>query len=67
MKPFLESDGGDRDDKNIGIWRSSSQNEYVHIKFDFQITQRVLSQMKQFQQYIILVGGSTTTMNLRRG
>ena len=35
---FLESDGGDRDDKNIGIWRSSSQNEYVHIKFDFQIT-----------------------------
>ena len=39
MKPFLESDGGDRDDKNIGIWRSNSQNEQVHIKFDFQITQ----------------------------
>ena len=36
---FLESDGGDRDDKNIGIWRSSSTNENVHIKFDFQITQ----------------------------
>ena len=67
FRVFLESDGGDRDDKNIGIWRSSSQNEYVHIKFDFQITQRVLSQMKQFQQYIILVGGSTTTMKLRRG
>ncbi|KAL2956121.1 hypothetical protein AAZX31_18G068000 [Glycine max] len=36
---FLESDGGDRDDKNIGFWRSSNPNEYVHIKFDFQITQ----------------------------
>ncbi|KAG4919716.1 hypothetical protein JHK84_057033 [Glycine max] len=39
FRVFLESDGGDRDDKNIGIWRSSSQNEYVHIKFDFQITE----------------------------
>lgn len=38
FRVFLESNGGDRDDKNFGVWRSSSQNEYVHIKFDFQIT-----------------------------
>ncbi|KAK7376319.1 hypothetical protein VNO78_34785 [Psophocarpus tetragonolobus] len=37
FRVFLENDGGDRDDKNFGIWRLSSQNEYVHIKFDFQI------------------------------
>ncbi|KAK7344131.1 hypothetical protein VNO77_13436 [Canavalia gladiata] len=38
FRVFLESGGGDKDDKNFGIWRSSSQNEYVHIKFDLQIT-----------------------------
>ncbi|TKY52069.1 EIN4 protein [Spatholobus suberectus] len=38
FRVFLESDGGDKDDKNFGIWKSSSQTEYVHIKFDFQIT-----------------------------
>ncbi|KAK7278241.1 hypothetical protein RJT34_23267 [Clitoria ternatea] len=38
FRVFLDSDGGDKDDKNFGIWRSSSPNEYVHIKFDFQIT-----------------------------
>ncbi|RDX71502.1 Protein EIN4, partial [Mucuna pruriens] len=37
FRVFLENDGGDKDDKNFGIWKSSNQNEYVHIKFDFQI------------------------------
>ncbi|KAL2325304.1 hypothetical protein Fmac_024362 [Flemingia macrophylla] len=40
FRVFLESEGGDKDDKNFGIWRSSGQNDYVHIKFDFQITDR---------------------------
>jgi ethylene receptor len=35
---LLASDGGDKDDKKFGIWKSSSATEYVHIKFDFQIT-----------------------------
>lgn len=34
----LESDTGDKDDKSFGIWRSSKQNDYVYIKFNFQIT-----------------------------
>ncbi|KAL2954632.1 hypothetical protein AAZX31_19G234800 [Glycine max] len=34
---YLESDSGDKDDRSFGIWRSSIQNEYVHIKFNFQI------------------------------
>ncbi|XP_061352270.1 protein EIN4-like [Gastrolobium bilobum] len=38
FRVFLVSDGGDKDDKNFGIWRSSNQYEYVHIKFDFLIT-----------------------------
>nr|KYP74519.1 Protein EIN4 [Cajanus cajan] len=40
FRVFLENDGGDKDDKSFGMWRSSGQNEYVHIKFDFQITDR---------------------------
>jgi len=34
---YLESDSGDNYDKNIGMWRSSMQNDYVHIKFSFHI------------------------------
>ena len=34
---YLKSDSGDRDDRSFGLWRSSMQNEYVHIKFNFQI------------------------------
>lgn len=34
----LESDTGDNDDRYSGIWRSRVQNDYVYIKFDFQIT-----------------------------
>ncbi|QCD77590.1 ethylene receptor [Vigna unguiculata] len=35
---YLESDSGDKDDKSIGIWRSSMQNAYVHIRFSFHIS-----------------------------
>ncbi|XP_027364236.1 protein EIN4-like isoform X1 [Abrus precatorius] len=38
FRVFLESDRGDKDDRSFGIWRSRNQIEYVHIKFDFQIT-----------------------------
>lgn len=38
FRVFLASHGGDKGDKDFGIWRSSSQIEHVHIKFDFQIT-----------------------------
>ncbi|XP_004495561.1 protein EIN4 isoform X1 [Cicer arietinum] len=38
FRVLLASDGGDKDDKKLGVWRSSSQVEYVNIKFDFQIT-----------------------------
>ncbi|GAU20559.1 hypothetical protein TSUD_33060 [Trifolium subterraneum] len=38
FRVLLASDGGDKDDKKFGIWKSSSATEYVHIKFDFQIT-----------------------------
>ncbi|ESW19219.1 hypothetical protein PHAVU_006G106300 [Phaseolus vulgaris] len=34
---YLESNSGDKDDKNIGMWRSNMQNDYVHIKFSFHI------------------------------
>nr|KYP71842.1 Protein EIN4 [Cajanus cajan] len=34
---YVESDGGDKDDRNFGIWRSSMQNDYINIKFNFQI------------------------------
>ncbi|BAT87915.1 hypothetical protein VIGAN_05133700 [Vigna angularis var. angularis] len=34
---YLESDSGDKGDKNIGKWRSSMQNAYVHIRFSFHI------------------------------
>lgn len=38
FRVYLESDGADKDDKKFGVWRSGSPVEYVHIKFDFQIT-----------------------------
>ncbi|XP_061366382.1 protein EIN4-like isoform X2 [Gastrolobium bilobum] len=38
FRVFLESDNGDKDDKNFGIWRSRMQNDYVYVKFNFQIT-----------------------------
>ncbi|CAL5208383.1 unnamed protein product [Lathyrus oleraceus] len=38
FRVYLESDGGDKDDKKFGVWRSGSPVEYVHVKFDFQIT-----------------------------
>lgn len=34
---YLERDGGDKDDRSFGMWRSGMQNDYVHIKFNFQI------------------------------
>jgi len=34
---YLESGSGDKDDRSFGIWRSSMQNDYVHIKFNFRI------------------------------
>ncbi|CAL0301803.1 unnamed protein product [Lupinus luteus] len=40
LRVFLESgsSGDNKDDRNIGIWRSSMQNDYVYIKFNFEIT-----------------------------
>ncbi|KAK7337962.1 hypothetical protein VNO77_18556 [Canavalia gladiata] len=38
FRVFLESDIGDKDDKSFVVWRSSVQNDYVHIKFNFEMT-----------------------------
>ncbi|XP_019424957.1 PREDICTED: LOW QUALITY PROTEIN: protein EIN4-like [Lupinus angustifolius] len=40
FRVFLESGsiGDNKDDKSIGIWRSSMQNDYAYIKFNFEIT-----------------------------
>ncbi|MED6198603.1 CUGBP Elav-like member 2 [Stylosanthes scabra] len=38
FRALLESDSGDKDDKGFGIWRSSVQNDYVYVKFTFQVT-----------------------------
>ncbi|OIV95032.1 hypothetical protein TanjilG_10852 [Lupinus angustifolius] len=40
FRVFLESgsSGDNKDDRNIGIWRSGMQNDYVYIKFNFEIT-----------------------------
>ncbi|KAI4350116.1 hypothetical protein L6164_010632 [Bauhinia variegata] len=38
FRVFLENASGNKDDKNLGIWRSSMQNEYAYITFDFRIT-----------------------------
>ncbi|XP_028770666.1 protein EIN4 [Neltuma alba] len=35
---YLENDNSNKDDNFLGIWRSGVQNDYVYIKFDFQIT-----------------------------
>ncbi|XP_027350248.1 protein EIN4-like isoform X2 [Abrus precatorius] len=37
FRVFSESDSGDKDDKSFGTWRSTMQNDYVHIKFNFEI------------------------------
>ncbi|KAK7258622.1 hypothetical protein RIF29_24203 [Crotalaria pallida] len=38
FRVYRESDSEDKDDRSVGIWRSSMQNEYVCIKFNFEIT-----------------------------
>ncbi|KAF7805239.1 protein EIN4 [Senna tora] len=38
FRVFPESDTEDKDDKFLGMWRSGMPNDYVYIKFDFQIT-----------------------------
>lgn len=38
FRVFLESDNGDKDDRSLGIWRSSVQNDYAYVKFNLQIT-----------------------------
>ncbi|RYQ91336.1 hypothetical protein Ahy_B09g097234 isoform A [Arachis hypogaea] len=37
FRVFLESYGGDKDDKINEAWNMRNQNDYVHIKFDFQV------------------------------
>lgn len=38
FRVYLENDSGRKDDNHLGIWRSGMQNDYVYIKFDFEIT-----------------------------
>ncbi|KAJ7973566.1 Ethylene receptor [Quillaja saponaria] len=37
FRVFLQSGSGGKDDRNLGMWRSHMQDDYVCIKFEFEI------------------------------
>ncbi|XP_057720552.1 protein EIN4 [Arachis stenosperma] len=38
FRAFPENESGNKDDKGLGIWRSSVQHDYVYVKFSFRVT-----------------------------
>ncbi|KAI4301989.1 hypothetical protein L6164_035214 [Bauhinia variegata] len=66
FRVFLENESGNKDDKNLGIWRSSMQNEYAFIKFDFQIT-GITSQSDESISTSQLVGRTHNNNEPREG